>query len=82
MSKIDTAIVKRALALGGARTGVLMSPFSDMHKVIEEIMERPVYTSEMGTGPVADEIQEKAKEPFSVAIAELLEAIEKAEAGG
>ena len=80
MSEINTAVVTRALALGSARTGVLMSSFDDMHAAIEEVMERPVWTSEMGDKVIAAEIREKAAKPFTEAIGALLTAIEEAEA--
>jgi len=49
----------------GAYTGVLMSPsFSDLHTFIEEIMERPVLTHEMGDKDFMNELKEKVKPQF------------------
>ncbi len=57
-------MTKREAAIVSAYTGFLLGDFGDMHEYIEEIMGRPVYTHEMGTGVVADQIQAKAKPDF------------------
>jgi hypothetical protein len=57
-------VTKREAAIVSAYTGFLLGNFGDMHEYIEEIMERPVFTHEMGSGVVADQIQAKAKPDF------------------
>jgi hypothetical protein len=57
-------VTKREAAIVSAYTGFLLGDFGDMHEYIEEIMGHPVYTHEMGTGVVADQIQAKAKPDF------------------
>lgn len=57
-------ITKREAAIIGAYTGILMGEFSDMHEYIEEIMDRPVWTHEMGDKATVDIIKEKAKPDF------------------
>ncbi|QDP60396.1 MAG: hypothetical protein GOVbin1096_24 [Prokaryotic dsDNA virus sp.] len=60
MSRLD----KRQAAIVGAYTGILCGPFSDLHEFIEEIMGRPVWTHELGSVEVAEEVKEKAKPYF------------------
>ena len=47
-----------------AYTGVLMCDFSDLHKYIQEKLERPVWTHEFAGHAVWEEIKEKTKEDF------------------
>ena len=62
-------MTRRESAIVGAFTGILCGPFDALHEYIEEILERPVFTHEMGNKEIADEIKEKSKADF-VAIAE------------
>ena len=62
------AALDRLMITGSAATGRMMCEFSDMHKYIEQIMGRPVFTHEMGIGSVAKEIGEKAEVDFVAAI--------------
>lgn len=55
---------KREAAVIGAYTGILMGDFSDMHKYIEEIMGRPLFTHEMASKEVIAEIKNKSKKDF------------------
>lgn len=57
-------MTKREAAIVAAYTGFLIGKFSDMHEYVEEIMKRPIFTHEMGFGPVHDEIHEKSKQDF------------------
>lgn len=57
-------MTRRQAAIVGAFTGRLAGPFSDMHKYVEEIMGRPVFTHEMGDKATADKISELAKPDF------------------
>ena len=59
-------MTNRERAIVGAFTGVLMGEFSTMHEYIEEVMERPVQTMEMGTRETADAIKEAARADFLV----------------
>lgn len=47
-----------------AYTGVLMCDFSDMHKYIEEKLGRPVWTHEMASYNVQEEIKNAVKPDF------------------
>lgn len=47
-----------------AYTGVLMCDFNNLHKYIEDILGRPVFTHEMADKSVLDEIKEKSREEF------------------
>lgn len=55
---------KREASIISAYTGYLIGDFSDMHKYIEEIMGRPVWTHELGLQNIQDEIHEKSKKDF------------------
>lgn len=57
-------MTKREAAIVSAYTGFLLGDFGAMHEYIEEIMGRPVFTHEMGSGGVVDQIQAKAKPDF------------------
>lgn len=57
-------LTKEQAAIIGAYTGVLCGPFGDMHAYIEKIMGRPVWTHELASEKVNDEIREKAKQDF------------------
>ena len=57
-------MTKREAAIVAAYTGYLIGDFSTMHTYIEEIMGRPVWTHEMGSKQISEEIREKAKKDF------------------
>ena len=57
-------MTEREAAIVSAYTGYLCGSFSVMHGYIEEIMERPVFTHEMGMKETAQQIKEKAKDDF------------------
>ena len=57
-------MTKRESAILGAFTGILCGPFDAMHEYIEEIMERPVFTHELGNSKAVAEIKEKARPDF------------------
>lgn len=63
-------LTKEQAAIVGAYTGYLAGPFSEMHEYIEKIMGRPVFTHEMGSGAVADQIKQKAKSDFLAIVRE------------
>lgn len=47
-----------------AYTGVLMCDFDDMHKYIEEKLGRPVWTHELASDEIQNEIKQKCKPEF------------------
>lgn len=55
---------KREAAIVSAFTGILIGDFSEMHKYVEEIMGRPVWTHEMGDKEVTKKIKEAARADF------------------
>lgn len=55
---------RRDAAIVGAYTGYLCGPFQDMHEYIEQIMERPVWTHELASSELKDEIRKRAKADF------------------
>ena len=60
-------MTKQECAIVMAHTGICMltgKDFSIFHKYVGNIMGRPVFTHEMGTGAIADEIKEKSKADF------------------
>ena len=54
----------REAAIVSAYTGLLIGEFSELHKYIEEIMGRPVFTHELGDKKLAQEISNKAAGDF------------------
>lgn len=57
MTKTEAAIVS-------AYTGYLIVDFSILHKYIEKILNRPVWTHELADEEIMKEIHEKSKEDF------------------
>jgi hypothetical protein len=57
-------MTRRESAIISAFTGIHMGNFSAMHKYIEEIMERPVFTHEMTDKDTVNQIKEKARFDF------------------
>lgn len=57
-------MTKQEAAIVAAYTGYLIGDFTVMHEYVEKILGRPVFTHEMGTVAVADEIREKSKADF------------------
>lgn len=47
-----------------AYTGILMCPVDSLHKYVEELLGRPVYTHELASHDVWEEIKEKSKPEF------------------
>lgn len=47
-----------------AYTGVLLGDFDDLHKYIEKIMGRPVFTHELANSKIVDEIRAKSRPDF------------------
>lgn len=57
-------MTKREAAIISAYTGILLGSFPEMHKYVEEVMERPVFTHEMGDHGFMKTLQEKVKPDF------------------
>ena len=57
-------LTREQAAVVSAYTGYLVGSFSDMHEYIEKIMGRPVFTHEMGSQEMMDQIREAAKPDF------------------
>lgn len=55
---------KREAVVVSAYTGVLMSNLADLQDYVEEVMERPFWTHEMGDKSFAEELKELAKPEF------------------
>lgn len=45
-------------------TGILMCDFSEVHKYIEKLLSRPVWTHELASEALWETIKEKAKPDF------------------
>jgi len=60
-------LTREDAAIIGAYTGICCGPFSDMHKFIEEILDRPVWTHELAYPDIWEKIKEKA-EPYFMEI--------------
>lgn len=59
-----TKLTKEQAAVITAYTGYLLGSFNDAHSYIEKLMDRPVFTHEMGSKEFMDELQLKAKADF------------------
>jgi hypothetical protein len=57
-------MTKREAAIVSAFTGILIGKFDDMHRYIEKILDRPVFTHELASKRLAYEIKEKSKADF------------------
>lgn len=60
-------MTKQECAVVMAYTGIAMlqgNDFNIFHQYVEKIMDRPVFTHEMGMDLVADEIKRRAKPDF------------------
>ena len=55
-------MTKREAAIVSAYTGVLIGDFNEMHRYIEEIMGRQVFTHELSY--ISDEIIKRSKNDF------------------
>lgn len=49
-------------AVLSAYTGVLMCKFEDMHRYIEHVLDRPVFTHELGSVRLVEKIKNAIKE--------------------
>lgn len=54
----------RERVIVSAYTGILMCDFTHVHEYIETLLNRPVWTHELASKEVMDEIREKSKADF------------------
>lgn len=57
-------MTKREAAIVSAYTGCLIGEFHEMHKYIEEKLDRPVYTHEMAFASFQEELKDVVKPDF------------------
>lgn len=57
-------MTKQEKIIVSAYTGFLMCGFSDLHKFIQDTLGRPVWTHELASAQVQEEIREKVKPLF------------------
>lgn len=57
-------MTKREGAIISAYTGILCGDFNEMHRYIEELLGRPVYTHELADDKVVEEIKRLSKNDF------------------
>lgn len=66
-----TKLTREQAALIGAFTGVACGPFSDIHEKVEAALGRPVFTHEMASPELWDEVRDKLRAEFlSICFAE------------
>lgn len=58
------SLTKREAFIISAYTDVLMLPFDEYHKMVEEQLDRPVWTHEMAFQSFVDEIRQSVKPEF------------------
>lgn len=57
-------MTKHEAAIISAYTGILCCQFSDFHKYVETLYERPVFTHEMAAYSFANELKYKSESDF------------------
>ena len=57
-------MTKQEAAIVAAYTGKFLGDFSTLHEYIEKLLQRPVFTHELASKSIANEIKEKAKNDF------------------
>lgn len=57
-------MTERERIIVSAYTGFLMCDFNDLHKYIEEKMQRPVFIHELASEKFMEELREKIKDDF------------------
>lgn len=57
-------LTREQAAIIGAFTGYACGPFEDIQRKAEEVLGRPVWTHELASEKLCDEIREKLKEQF------------------
>ena len=59
-----TKLTKEQAAVIGVYTGTLCGPFSDVHKLAEDLLGRPIFTHEFASPEIWEELREKVKPQF------------------
>lgn len=57
-------LTKKQAAIIGAYTGISCGPFSDIQKLAEELLGRPIFTHEFASEKLVDELKAKSKPLF------------------
>ena len=57
-------MTKKEAAIVSAYTGILIGEFTELHKYIEKILGRPVFTHELADSKIWEEIKQKSKKDF------------------
>lgn len=57
-------MTKREAAIVATYTGILLGNFEGMHKYIEEIVGRPVFTHELGSKEFVAKLKQLSKQDF------------------
>jgi hypothetical protein len=61
---MENNMTRQEAAIVSAYTGVLIGRFSDLHRYIETLLDRPVFTHELADNSLFDKIKAKAKKDF------------------
>lgn len=59
-----TKLTKEQAALIGLFTGITCGPFSDIHRLAEQVLGRPIWTHQFANPELWDELKTKVKEDF------------------
>ena len=57
-------MTKREAAIVSAYTGYLIGDVDDWHKYVQEILGRPVFTHELASKSIQDEVHDKSRDDF------------------
>jgi hypothetical protein len=61
---MENNMTRQEAAIVSAYTGILIGKFSDLHRYIETLLDRPVFTHELADDSLFDKIKAKAKKDF------------------
>jgi hypothetical protein len=61
---MENNMTRQEAAIVSAYTGILIGRFSDLHRYIETLLDRPVFTHELADDSLFDKIKAKAKKDF------------------
>ncbi len=57
-------LTREQAAIIGAFTGISCGPFGDIHEKIEKVMDRPVFTHEMASKELWEEVKKRIQQEF------------------
>lgn len=57
-------LTREQAAIIGAYTGFMCGPFTDIHSTVERVLGRPVWTHEMASKELMNEVRERIKPEF------------------